>query len=873
MNLLRGISNDQPLMEWLTKFIFPAEAKNVSPAFVRAGTDLACLEMIRGGTTTFADMYYYESDVAASVDKAGLRAVLGETWLDFPAPGHANLEESKTVTRAFLEKWKGHPRVTAAIAPHAPYTCSRETLLAARALADEYGAPLLTHVSETQDEQKQILEKYGKSPAAWLDEIGFLGPRLSIGARRLALARGPEAPRRAEGQPLAQPRVEHEARLGHRAGRRRPEGGRRRRPRDGRRRRLEQRPRHVRRDGLRREAREGGGPRPDAAHRRPSSSGWRRSTARRRSASTASSVRSSRGRRADLIVVELENSHAQPVFDLPSTVVYASRAGDVSLTVVDGKVLWDGRARPDARRGEGPRRGEGVAGEGPEVARREQREEMSLIVRTIVKKRDGGELSEGEIQDFVDGVTDRTVTDEQAAALLMAICCRGMTTAETAALTFAMMRSGDTWDLLPHGFVADKHSTGGVGDKSTLVLAPLLAACGVKTGMMSGRGLGHTGGTLDKLEAIPGFVTGQSREAFDRLLETVGCALIAATDTVAPADRRLYALRDVTGTVESIPLITASILSKKLATGAHAVVFDVKTGNGAFMQKPEDAHVLGRALVDTTRATGRKASGYVTAMDRPVGVAVGNANEVEESIRLLRGDGPADLRENVLLLGADLLVAAGVDGIGEGRPEAAQRGAPGRHRARDVRPRHRGAGREPGRLRRPHAPPAARREARRQGVRRRDDPARRHARAGAPLDRDRLRPGPQGRRRRPGLGLPRPPEDGGRRGRGRAAPRRRARSANDAAGRLPRPGRGLLRDRLGRGRRGAAPVRRREALGTARRCRPNGRRRRGPVRTGRGAPARPGGALARPDLDSRRRSRGAPRRSASGSSGRSAGAP
>ncbi|MCL4806673.1 MAG: thymidine phosphorylase [Thermoanaerobaculia bacterium] len=287
---------------------------------------------------------------------------------------------------------------------------------------------------------------------------------------------------------------------------------------------------------------------------------------------------------------------------------------------------------------------------------------MSLVVRTIVKKRDGGELSEGEIQDFVAGVTDRTVTDEQAAALLMAICCRGMTTAETAALTFAMMRSGDTWDLSGHGFVADKHSTGGVGDKSTLVLAPLLAACGVKTGMMSGRGLGHTGGTLDKLEAIPGFVTGQSKEAFDRLLETVGCALIAATDTVAPADRRLYALRDVTGTVESIPLITASILSKKLATGAHAVVFDVKTGNGAFMQEPEAAHVLGRALVDTTRATGRKASGFVTAMDRPVGAAVGNANEVEESIRLLRGDGPADLRENVLLLGADLLVAAGAAG-------------------------------------------------------------------------------------------------------------------------------------------------------------------------------------------------------------------
>lgn len=284
---------------------------------------------------------------------------------------------------------------------------------------------------------------------------------------------------------------------------------------------------------------------------------------------------------------------------------------------------------------------------------------MSLVVRSIVRKRDGGELTEGEIRDFVAGVTDGTVTDEQAAALLMAICCRGMTTAETAALTFAMLESGESWDLTPHGFVADKHSTGGVGDKSTLVLAPLLAACGVKTGMMSGRGLGHSGGTLDKLEAIPGFVTAQPKEAFDRLLDTVGCALVAATDAIAPADRRLYALRDVTGTVESIPLITASILSKKLATGAHAVVFDVKTGDGAFMQAPADARVLGRALVDTTRAAGRLASGWVTAMDRPVGVAVGNANEVEESIRLLRGDGPADLRENVLLLGADLLVAAG----------------------------------------------------------------------------------------------------------------------------------------------------------------------------------------------------------------------
>ncbi len=286
---------------------------------------------------------------------------------------------------------------------------------------------------------------------------------------------------------------------------------------------------------------------------------------------------------------------------------------------------------------------------------------MSLFVKTIVRKRDGAELSEGEIADFVAGVVDGRITDEQAAALLMAICCRGMTTAETAALTFAMMKSGETWDLSVHGFVADKHSTGGVGDKATLVLAPLLAAVGVKAGMMSGRGLGHTGGTLDKLEAVPGFVTALPRPDFDRLLETVGCALIGQTDTIAPADRRLYALRDVTGTVESIPLITASILSKKLATGAHAVVFDVKTGNGAFMQRAEDARTLGKALVETTRATGRKASGYITAMDQPVGEAIGNANEVAESIAALKGEGPADLRENVLLLGADLVLAAGLE--------------------------------------------------------------------------------------------------------------------------------------------------------------------------------------------------------------------
>ena len=178
MSLFRGIADDLPLMEWLTKFIFPAEAKNVSPAFVKAGTTLACLEMIRSGTTTFADMYYFESDVAEAVNACGLRAVLGETWIDFPVPDHKDLAESITVTRAFLEKWNGHPRVVAAVAPHAPYTNAKESLLAARDLALEFKAPLLIHLSETKDEQKQILEKYGMTPAKWLDSIGFLGPNV-----------------------------------------------------------------------------------------------------------------------------------------------------------------------------------------------------------------------------------------------------------------------------------------------------------------------------------------------------------------------------------------------------------------------------------------------------------------------------------------------------------------------------------------------------------------------------------------------------------------------------------------------------------------------------------------------------------------------
>ena len=311
-----------------------------------------------------------------------------------------------------------------------------------------------------------------------------------------------------------------------------------------------------------------------------------------------------------------------------------------------------------------------------------------------------------------------------------------------------MMRSGETWDLSRHGFVADKHSTGGVGDKATLVLAPLLAAVGVKAGMMSGRGLGHTGGTLDKLEAIPGFRTGLPKADFDRLLDTVGCALIGQTDSIAPADRRLYALRDVTGTVESIPLITASILSKKLATGAHAVVFDVKTGNGAFMADPKDAERLGRALVDTTRATGRKASGYLTAMDRPIGEAVGNANEVEESIRMLGGEGPGRPAREHAPPRRRPRRRRGPRDEREGGAPAAQRGARRRPGARGLREAHRGAGRRRDRLRRRRSgcrspcrgatcpAPAARRRH-----------ADRDARGRPPRDRARLRPLEEGRRR------------------------------------------------------------------------------------------------------------------------------
>jgi pyrimidine-nucleoside phosphorylase len=290
---------------------------------------------------------------------------------------------------------------------------------------------------------------------------------------------------------------------------------------------------------------------------------------------------------------------------------------------------------------------------------------MRSVYEILRAKRDGGELSREELAYLVAGVVSGEVPDYQAAAFLMAAVIRGLSTAEMAALTEAMRDSGDSWDLSDLAPVVDKHSTGGVGDKTTLVLAPLVAAAGGRVGMMSGRGLGHTGGTLDKLAAIPGFRTDLDLPRVRKALKEVGAALFAQTDTVAPADRKLYALRDVTGTVESLGLIVASILSKKLASGTTGIVFDVKTGNGAFLKTVAESRALGRALVDTSRAAGRQASGWITDMSRPLGRAVGNSLEAEESILVLRNEGPAPVRELCLILGADMLRFA-EPGISEG---------------------------------------------------------------------------------------------------------------------------------------------------------------------------------------------------------------
>lgn len=285
----------------------------------------------------------------------------------------------------------------------------------------------------------------------------------------------------------------------------------------------------------------------------------------------------------------------------------------------------------------------------------------------IAKKRGtgkipGAELTKEEIEFIINGYTDGTIPDYQMSALMMAIYFNGMTFNETGVLTNLMLHSGNVIDL--HGkenlglrgpFV-DKHSTGGVGDKISLPLAPIVAACGVQIPMMSGRGLGHTGGTLDKLESLKGYNVNLTPQEFEKLIAKDGYAMMGQTEKIAPADRKMYALRDVTGTVESIPLITSSILSKKVSEGSDALVFDVKYGKGAFMKSPEDAEKLATFLVKTSQAMGKKAVALLTAMDTPLGYKTGNYLEVEESLECLQGKGPEDIMELTYELGARMLI-------------------------------------------------------------------------------------------------------------------------------------------------------------------------------------------------------------------------